>query len=147
PVELHAIDDIYPAGSDGGQECVEPRPVLLGSRDAVVHILGGPPASGRGEGVERLELRRWRLVARADPRVQGGARLALASLGTRQGAAVPVAAGVWYGGTAHGPRPPRKARVVGHGPGCSQHRRATLPLRSQSMPERYGLSMGYCRAL
>src|SRR5262249_41484358 len=110
PVELHAGHDIDPTSPDGGQECVEPRPALLGSRDAVVHILGGPPAASRGVRLERLELRRGCLVAGADPRVQSGARYALASLGTHQGADVPMAPGVCYGGRAHGPWPPYKAR-------------------------------------
>src|SRR5262249_34205254 len=69
PVELHASDDIYPAGPDGSQERIESGSALLGSRDAVIDVLGGPPTARCGEGVERLELRHGRLVARADPRV------------------------------------------------------------------------------
>src|SRR5262245_43388302 len=95
PVELHASDNVNPTGPDSSQKSIEPRPALLGPRDAMIDVLGGPPAARGGEGVERLELRRGRLVARADPRVQGCARHALARLGrTRQKADVPVAASV-----------------------------------------------------
>jgi hypothetical protein len=55
-VELHTGDHVHLTRAHGGQERVEGRPVLLGSRHPLVDELGKLPAASRGEGAEGGQL-------------------------------------------------------------------------------------------